>query len=159
MPFTDGKPVGYYEISKRGFWASGDQRAEVWGRPAALAIAKDGSLLVADDTGGTIWKVRTGEAQAGRPAAAPTGRRLHRQAVSARHWDRPSPTARVGRSRPRRPDHLGVIALFPAIEDLSLSKCGRSILSQSVKGDNGCPWERVGIQESVFWHMMGSEKR
>ena len=75
VPFTDGKPVGYYENFMTGFWASGDQRAEVWGRPAALAIAKDGSLLVADDTGGTIWKVRyTGEAQAGTPAAAPTGR-------------------------------------------------------------------------------------
>jgi hypothetical protein len=46
----------------------------VWGRPAALAIAKDGSLLVADDTGGTIWKVSyTGEAQAGAPSAATTG--------------------------------------------------------------------------------------
>ena len=42
--------------------------------PAALAIAKDGSLLVADDTGGTIWKVRyTGEAPAMAPAAATTG--------------------------------------------------------------------------------------
>jgi glucose/arabinose dehydrogenase len=29
----------------------------VWGRPAALAIAKDGALLVADDTGGTIWRI------------------------------------------------------------------------------------------------------
>jgi hypothetical protein len=35
---------------------SGEWRAEEWGRPAAaLAVAKDGSLLVADDTGGTIW--------------------------------------------------------------------------------------------------------
>jgi glucose/arabinose dehydrogenase len=34
-----------------------EQRAEVWGRPAALAVAKDGSLLVADDTGGTIWRI------------------------------------------------------------------------------------------------------
>ena len=40
-----------------GFWAAGERRAEVWGRPAALAVAKDGSLLVADDTGGTIWRV------------------------------------------------------------------------------------------------------
>jgi hypothetical protein len=29
----------------------------VWGRPAALAVAKDGSLLIADDTGGTIWRI------------------------------------------------------------------------------------------------------
>ena len=26
-----------------GFWASGERRAEVWGRPAALAVAKDGA--------------------------------------------------------------------------------------------------------------------
>ena len=40
-----------------GFWVSGQHRAEVWGRPAALAVMKDGSLLIADDTGGTIWRV------------------------------------------------------------------------------------------------------
>jgi hypothetical protein len=27
------------------------------GRLAALAVMKDGSLLIADDTGGTIWRV------------------------------------------------------------------------------------------------------
>jgi glucose/arabinose dehydrogenase len=74
VPFTDGKPAGYYENFMTGFWAAGERRAEVWGRPAALAIAKDGSLLVADDTGGTIWKVSyTGEAQAGAPSTATTG--------------------------------------------------------------------------------------
>jgi glucose/arabinose dehydrogenase len=57
VPFKDGKPEGYYENFITGFWASGERRAEVWGRPAALAVAKDGSLLVADDTGGTIWRV------------------------------------------------------------------------------------------------------
>jgi glucose/arabinose dehydrogenase len=57
VPFKDGRPVGYYENFATGFWASGESRAEVWGRPAALAIAKDGSLLVADDTGGTIWRI------------------------------------------------------------------------------------------------------
>jgi glucose/arabinose dehydrogenase len=57
VPFKDGKPVGYYENFATGFWASGENRAEVWGRPAALAVTKDGSLLVADDTGGTIWRI------------------------------------------------------------------------------------------------------
>jgi glucose/arabinose dehydrogenase len=74
VPFKDGKPVGYYENFMTGFWASGERRAEVWGRPAALAITKDGALLVADDTGGTIWKVSyTGEAHTGAPSAATTG--------------------------------------------------------------------------------------
>ena len=75
VPFKDGQPEGYYENFATGFWASGEQRAEVWGRPAALAVAKDGSLLVADDTGGTIWRIsykgrrarrRTGEPHRGR---------------------------------------------------------------------------------------------
>jgi glucose/arabinose dehydrogenase len=57
VPFKDGRPEGYYENFVTGFWLSGEQRAEVWGRPAALAVAKDGSLLVADDTGGTIWRI------------------------------------------------------------------------------------------------------
>ena len=57
VPFKDGRPEGYYENFVTGFWVSGAQRAEVWGRPAALAVAKDGSLLVADDTAGTIWRI------------------------------------------------------------------------------------------------------
>jgi glucose/arabinose dehydrogenase len=56
VPFKDGRPEGWYENFATGFWASGEQRAEVWSRPAALAVAKDGSLLVADDTGGRIWR-------------------------------------------------------------------------------------------------------
>jgi glucose/arabinose dehydrogenase len=57
VPFRDGKPEGYYENFATGFWVSGERRAEVWGRPAALAIARDGALLIADDTGGTIWRI------------------------------------------------------------------------------------------------------
>jgi glucose/arabinose dehydrogenase len=57
VPFKAGRPQGDYINFMTGFWVSGSRRAEVWGRPAALAIAKDGALLVADDTGGTIWRV------------------------------------------------------------------------------------------------------
>jgi len=70
VPFKNGRPQGFYENFMVGFWASGTHRAEVWGRPAALAVAKDGSLLVADDTGGTIWRIAyTGpKKQTGQPA-------------------------------------------------------------------------------------------
>jgi glucose/arabinose dehydrogenase len=71
VPFKDGRPEGYYENFATGFWASGEQRAEVWGRPAALAVAKDGSLLVADDTGGTIWRISYTGARDKKAAAAP----------------------------------------------------------------------------------------
>ena len=57
VPFKDGRPQGWYQNFTVGFWVSGVHRAEVWGRPAALALAKDGSLLVADDTNGTIWRI------------------------------------------------------------------------------------------------------
>jgi glucose/arabinose dehydrogenase len=57
VPFKDGRPQGFYENFVTGFWVSGRERAEVWGRPAAIAVAKDGSLLIADDTGGTIWRI------------------------------------------------------------------------------------------------------
>ena len=71
VPFRNGRPESSYENFATGFWASGNERAEVWGRPAALAVAKDGSLLVADDTGGTIWRISyTGPRE--KPGAAPT---------------------------------------------------------------------------------------
>jgi glucose/arabinose dehydrogenase len=57
VSFKEGKPQGSYENFVTGFWVSGKDRAEVWGRPAALAVATDGSLLIADDTGGTIWRI------------------------------------------------------------------------------------------------------
>jgi glucose/arabinose dehydrogenase len=55
--FKEGKPEGHYENFATGFWVAGEHRADVIGRPAALAVAKDGALLVADDTGGTIWRI------------------------------------------------------------------------------------------------------
>lgn len=57
IPFENGKPTGTYENFVTGFWVSGDERAEVWGRPADIAQAPDGALFIVDDTGGTIWRV------------------------------------------------------------------------------------------------------
>ena len=55
--FENGRPRGDYETFASGFWIAGSARARVWGRPAGLAIAGDGSLLVADDTSQTIWRI------------------------------------------------------------------------------------------------------
>jgi glucose/arabinose dehydrogenase len=69
VPFNNGRPLGYYKNFVAGFWVSGRSPAEVWGRPAALAVAKDGALLIADDTGGTIWRISysTSPRQSGTP--------------------------------------------------------------------------------------------
>jgi glucose/arabinose dehydrogenase len=57
VPFKDRRPAGSYEAFMTGFWAEGEKRASVWGRPVGLAVAADGSLLVADDAAGKIWRV------------------------------------------------------------------------------------------------------
>jgi glucose/arabinose dehydrogenase len=57
VPFSDGKPSGPAEDFLTGFIAS-DERSEVHGRPVGVTVTRDGSLLVADDAGGHIWRVR-----------------------------------------------------------------------------------------------------
>ena len=57
VKFENGEPAGWYENVLTGFWFEGDKKAIVWGRPASVAFLPDGGLLVADDTGGTVWKV------------------------------------------------------------------------------------------------------
>ncbi len=57
VPFDNGKPIGSYETFVAGFWTEGDTPARVWGRPAGLVLTDEGHLLIADDVGGTIWRV------------------------------------------------------------------------------------------------------
>jgi glucose/arabinose dehydrogenase len=56
VPFSNGRPAGRMEDVLTGFIAD-ESRSEVYGRPVGLAIMSDGSLLVADDGGGMIWRV------------------------------------------------------------------------------------------------------
>lgn len=59
VPFENKKPVpgASYTVFAAGFWASGRAPAQVWGRPAGIAVANDGSLLIADDGSNTVWRV------------------------------------------------------------------------------------------------------
>lgn len=54
IPMNNGKATGEYEDFLVGFVT---KEGDVWGRPAGVAVASDGSLLVTDDGSGTIWKV------------------------------------------------------------------------------------------------------
>lgn len=56
IPFRDGKPSGPMEDFLTGFMAL-PETAEAFGRPVGLAQLQDGSLLVADDAGNTVWRV------------------------------------------------------------------------------------------------------
>jgi glucose/arabinose dehydrogenase len=55
VPMKQGKAVGEYDDFLTGFVsASGD----VWGRPVGVTVDKQGSLLVSDDAGNCLWRVR-----------------------------------------------------------------------------------------------------
>jgi len=58
VKFAHGRPVGDYQDFATGFWDGSSSPAHVWGRPAGLLMLKDGSLLIADDAGKTVWRVR-----------------------------------------------------------------------------------------------------
>ncbi len=54
VPFADGRPSGMAEDVVTGFLTDGDKAR---GRPVGLAIDNSGALLIADDTGNTVWRV------------------------------------------------------------------------------------------------------
>jgi len=59
FPMTGGKP-GPIEDFMTGFLASNGADGtpiEEWGRPVGVTVARDGGLLISDDSGNRIWKV------------------------------------------------------------------------------------------------------
>jgi len=57
VPFKDGKAAGRPQDFLTGFMLDPDKR-EVWGRPVGLLQMPDGSLLVSDDGGNKVWRIR-----------------------------------------------------------------------------------------------------
>ena len=57
VPFDGGRPNGEAEDFLTGFMAD-PEKGEAYGRPVGLALMPDGSLLVADDAGNTVWRVQ-----------------------------------------------------------------------------------------------------
>lgn len=56
VPFKNGKPTDEKIDFLSGFIAD-EGKGEVHGRPVGVTVAKDGSLLVADDVSGIVWRV------------------------------------------------------------------------------------------------------
>ncbi len=57
VPFKDGKPQGTYQVFASGFWNGDAEDSQVWGRPAGVLVTPDGSLLLSDDVGQTVWRI------------------------------------------------------------------------------------------------------
>jgi glucose/arabinose dehydrogenase len=56
--FKDGQPAAFEEFLS-GFLAP--DGSSYFGRPAGLAVARDGSLLVSDDANGVIYRIAHGK--------------------------------------------------------------------------------------------------
>jgi glucose/arabinose dehydrogenase len=58
VPFTDGKP-GKYEVFADGFMGKKPimNPGDAVSRPGGLAVGPDGSLYIAEDVKGKIWRV------------------------------------------------------------------------------------------------------
>jgi len=55
VPMKNGKALGEYDDFMTGFVTdSGD----VWGRPVGVTVDKQGSLIVSDDAGNCLWRMR-----------------------------------------------------------------------------------------------------
>jgi glucose/arabinose dehydrogenase len=69
-----GNPVGKPVPVLTGFLSKDGKTTR--GRPTWVAIAKDGSLLVTDDTAGIVWRVTAPQAEPAPPIERVTGERL-----------------------------------------------------------------------------------
>jgi len=55
VPFRDGRPSGDPIDVLTGFLAD---KGDAYGRPVGVAVDRSGALLVADDVGNTVWRVK-----------------------------------------------------------------------------------------------------
>src|SRR6202789_1482220 len=55
VPTQDGKPTGEYDDFLTGFVVDSNS---VWGRPVGVTVDNQGSLIITDDGGNCVWRVR-----------------------------------------------------------------------------------------------------
>jgi glucose/arabinose dehydrogenase len=63
VPFKDGRPSGGPPIDVLTGFLKNDGSGVARGRPVGVAIDKHGALLIADDTGNTVWRVTADQRQ------------------------------------------------------------------------------------------------
>jgi glucose/arabinose dehydrogenase len=55
VPIKDGAPTGEYDDFMTGFVTA---QGNVWGRPVAVTQSQQGALVVSDDAGSCLWRIR-----------------------------------------------------------------------------------------------------
>jgi glucose/arabinose dehydrogenase len=71
VPFATGKPTGKPEDFLTGFLVGGDSD-KAYGRPVGVVTMPDGTLLVTDDAGNKVWRVRAAKITASQSKANPS---------------------------------------------------------------------------------------
>lgn len=56
VPFSDGKPTGYYDFVTG--WLTGSQ---AWGRPVDIIFGPDGAMYISDDRAGAVYRISTAQ--------------------------------------------------------------------------------------------------
>ncbi len=59
IPFQNGRPNGQAQDFVTGFL---NDQGQARGRPVGVAVDATGALLIADDAGKTVWRVRAKDA-------------------------------------------------------------------------------------------------
>ncbi|HUR93530.1 MAG TPA: PQQ-dependent sugar dehydrogenase [Gemmatimonadales bacterium] len=62
QPFVNGKPSGDYQVFAEGFAGPRKEPGLAEHRPAGVAVAPDGALIITDDQRGRVWRVAHGTA-------------------------------------------------------------------------------------------------
>jgi len=57
LPFENGRPAAEFEVFADGFAGPDVSPRDALHRPTGMAVGPDGSLYIADDKGGRIWRV------------------------------------------------------------------------------------------------------
>ena len=66
VPFSGGQPSGAAQDVVTGFL---DANNRAHGRPAGLAVDREGGLLIADDVGNAVWRASSVPAGSAKPAS------------------------------------------------------------------------------------------
>lgn len=103
IPFQNGKPSGMAQDVVTGF-LDGEQAR---GRPVGVGIDGTGALLIADDSGNTVWRVAAAD---GAISSEPTGTDGVRMASGAANGAQPAAEPAQGTATPAEP---GSVRPFP----------------------------------------------
>jgi hypothetical protein len=137
--FADGHPVGEPEDILTGFLSTD---GNALGRPVGVGIDRQGAMLVADDVGNRVWRVRADQTWRAEPLPC----RIPRPRNNETTRDRRPRLRPEGEATARRP---GLCAMRSAMPPVTLSLCRASSCGTSLCAMRSA-LDPVGAAAGVF---------